>query len=86
MAVECADADIALAALAESGAGGAYDPGLVQEHIEEFPGVDAGLYPDIGGVFTSGACVPKRQHACPDKGGIVHIVVNQFFYLNLARI
>ena len=86
MAVECADADIALAAPAESGTGSANDPGLVQEHIEEFPGIQAGLYPDIGGVFTSGACVPKGLHACPDKGGIVHIVVNQLLYLNCARI
>src|SRR5208337_3067907 len=86
MAVEGTDADIALSAPAETRAGCAHDSCLAQEHVKEIPGVHAGLHPDIGRVLPSRACVSKHMHTCPDKGGIVHVVADEFFYLGPAFI
>src|SRR5258708_826547 len=53
--VERADADVALAAPAEAGAGRDDHLSLVQQHIEEFPRVAAGVDPDVRGVVATDA-------------------------------
>ena len=72
------------AALAEAGAGGADDLGLVEELVEELPRVGAGVDPDVGGVVAADAAETELGHGLADEGGVAEVVGDFFLHLGLA--
>src|SRR5690606_6692745 len=82
--VEGADAHVAFAAGAEAGAGGADDLGLVEELVEEGPGIGAGVDPDVGGVVAADAAVAEAGHGVADEFRVGHVVGDLLFDLGLA--
>ena len=75
---------MAFAALAEAGAGRADDLGLVEQEIEKFPRVAAGVDPDVGGVFAADAGEAELHHCGADEGGVGEIEVGHGLHLRLA--
>ena len=72
------EADVALTAGAEAGAGGGGHIGLIQQQIKEVPGphTAGGLEPDIGSVDPAEHLEPGRGEALPDDLGVFAVVVD----------
>src|ERR1700694_2413155 len=75
--VERADAEVALAATTEAGAGRNDHLGLVQQQVEEFPRVAAGVDPDVRGGVAADAVQAELGHGVADKRRVAEIEIGE---------
>ena len=67
---------MAFAALAEAGAGRADDLGPVQQHVEEFPRVAAGVDPDVRRVVAADALQAEAGDGLADELRIAEVEID----------
>lgn len=71
--VKGADSNMPLAALAEACPRSADDLGLIQQKVEEFPGITTSVDPDVGSVVAAHAPESEFPHGGPNECGVGEI-------------
>src|SRR5918992_4812458 len=78
MAIEGAEADIALSSLAEPCSWGTYDIRLLEQKIEELPRIHACLHPHIRGMVATDTLKSQFAQRSPNTCCVNEVVIAQF--------